>query len=260
MTAAVAPISLCSKNGLLLKNPVFISDLHLSHDHPKTIERFLEFMKTTAPSFSELIILGDLFEMWVGDEQLEEYDAIIKALRYFTDHCGRLFVMHGNRDFLLGRGFMEATNAILLNDPVLATWRFETFLLSHGDQWCTLDSDYQQFRQQLRNPETQLSILNEPLDVRVSMGNALRGQSHYDNSQKEDKKMDVVVSEVSRFARHYNAHTIIHGHTHKPSHMTHYIDDFRLDRWVLPDWDLDCAKPRGGYLSASDGFLHITYF
>lgn len=224
------------------------------------MEFFLKFMADTAPAFSELLILGDLFEMWVGDEQIEDYGAVMTALRNYRYRHGMLYVMHGNRDFLLGQKFCDLTGAVLISDPVLATWRYEPFLLSHGDQWCTLDEDYQQFRHTLRTADIQESILAEPLDNRKALAQTLRGQSNYDNSQKNNDVMDVVVTDVCRSARHANSHTIIHGHTHRPGHMTHYVDDFRLDRWVLPDWDMDAEKKRGGYLSTDSGFLHLTYF
>jgi UDP-2,3-diacylglucosamine hydrolase len=257
MTQGSVPINSCTKQIVPLKNPAILADLHLSDQKPKTMEAFLRFMRDKAPSFAELVILGDLFEFWAGDDHADAYNDALRALAGYTLSGGSLFVMHGNRDFLIGTGFVHRTNAVLIADPIRVQVCHERALLAHGDEWCTLDADYQQFRATLRNPEIQASILKEPLQHRLDLANALRSQSRSDNAVKDLEKMDVVISDVTRAAKAHDCHLVIHGHTHRPGHMTHYVDDYRLDRWVLPDWDFDGDKPRGGYLTFAGGYLHF---
>lgn len=260
MPNGVVPVHLCTKQIPPLKNPVFISDLHLSHDKPQTLERFRSFMREVAPRFNELVILGDLFEFWAGDDHADAYSSVLDALHEYSASGRPLYVMHGNRDFLLGREFSEKTGAVLINDPVRIKVGVEDILLAHGDEWCTADPEYQQFRSTLRTPDIQKAILSEKLEHRIDLANSLRSQSRYDNAQKSTEKMDVVLSDVTRTAKHNCCHLVIHGHTHKPGHSTHFIDDYRLDRWVLPDWDFDDGHERGGYLSFEDGYLHFGHF
>ncbi len=131
-------------------------------------------------------------------------------------------------------------------------------LLSHGDAWCTKDPGYQEFRQILRNPDNQAAVLKESLENRMALANSMRARSMEGNQTKDLSMMDVVVSEIAKLARQTNTPTIIHGHTHKVGHHTHVIDDFRFDRWVLPDWNFDNGKADGGYLSFENGYLHFA--
>ncbi len=259
MSTGIVPVNACCKQIPPLKNPVFISDLHLSQDKPRTMAVFMHFMESIAPRFNELLILGDLFEFWAGDDHAESYHSVLLALREFSDSGRPLYIMHGNRDFLLGKDFSRLTGAVLIQDPIRVRNGIENILLAHGDEWCTADPEYQEFRATLRNPDVQRSILSEKLEHRIDLANSLRTQSRQDNSQKSTEKMDVVISDVTRASHRADSHILIHGHTHKPGHMTHFIDDFRLDRWVLPDWDFDCDTPRGGYLSFENEYLHFGH-
>ena len=253
----IAPINSCVKQLPALGKPVFIADLHLSNDKQATKEAFFQFLRRDAIKFNELIILGDLFEFWAGDDHIDAFPDIINALKNYRLLGKSLYAMHGNRDFLLGKVFEKQTGAILISDPVVTYAGHERILLSHGDEWCTLDKDYQQFRSTLRNPDVQVSILQEKLKHRIDLANSLRDQSKDENTHKSYELMDVVVHDVARAARQANVATVIHGHTHKPAHHTHVNDDFCFDRWVLPDWDFENGKTRGGYLSYEGGFLHF---
>ncbi len=255
----VAPVAACVKQIPRLGNPIFVGDIHLSNEKPATKEAFFEFLSRDASRFNELVILGDLFEFWAGDDNLDAYADIIGALRNYRLLGKSLYVMHGNRDFLLGEGFKNKTGSILITDPIVAICGYEKVLLSHGDQWCTLDKEYQQFRNTLRNPEIQQQILGEKLEHRIALANSLRTQSKEENSTKDYEVMDVVVHDVAKTTRQFGVTTVIHGHTHKPAHHTHVNDDFRFDRWVLPDWDFENGKHRGGYLSYEGGFLHFGH-
>lgn len=255
----VVPAESCLTRIPPLQNPVFIADLHLASDKPATKEAFFKFLKGDAARFSELVILGDLFEFWAGDDHAPAYADILEALKSFFMNGHRIYVMHGNRDFLLGKSFSLMTGAQLIADPIAVQIGFETVLLSHGDMWCTLDSEYQDFRTTLRNADIQRQILGEKLEHRIELANGLRCQSKDDNKSKSNEIMDVVVSEVAKSVRLYRTKTIIHGHTHRPAHHTHVNEDSRFDRWVLPDWDFENGHSRGGYLSFENGYIHFGH-
>lgn len=257
--SAAAPSEICVSKIPVLLNPVFIADLHLSNDKPATKEAFLKFLKTDAARFSELVILGDLFEFWAGDDMAEQYVDVISALKQYFSDGHRIYLMHGNRDFLLGADFAASIGAQILCDPIAVQIGREKVLLSHGDAWCTLDHDYQQFRSTLRDPAVQKQILKEELKYRVELANGLRSQSKADNQKKDAAYMDVVVSEVAKSLRSAGCKVVIHGHTHKPAHHTHVNEDSRFDRWVLPDWDFENSNQRGGYLSFENNYIHFGH-
>lgn len=255
--SGVAPASCCVSKIPPLQNPVFIADLHLAQDKPATKEAFFKFLRVDASRFKELVILGDLFEFWAGDDMADRYTDVIEAMRayYFAGH--RIYLMHGNRDFLMGRDFAAAVGAQILSDPVTVQIGCERVLLSHGDLWCTLDKEYQKFRQTLRDPDIQRDVLGEALHHRIELANGLRAQSKSDNAAKSNEYMDVVVSDVAKCARQNGVKTVIHGHTHRPGHHTHVSEDSRFDRWVLPDWDFEEGRNRGGYLSFENNYIHF---
>ena len=255
----VVPAESCLSKIPPLQNPVFIADLHLAADKPATKEAFFKFLKNDAARFSELVILGDLFEFWAGDDHAPAYADILEALKAFFLNGHRIYVMHGNRDFLLGKGFTAATGAQLIADPIPVQVGFDHILLSHGDMWCTLDPEYQQFRATLRSPDVQRQILGEKLEHRIALAGGLRNQSAYDNQEKSKEVMDVVVNDVARSVRQYRTKIINIGHTHRPAHHTHVNEDSRFDRWVLPDWDFENGRSRGGYLSFENGYIHFGH-
>lgn len=257
--SGVVPAQACVSDIPPLRNPVFIADLHLSNDKPGTMEAFFMFLKTDAVRFNELFILGDLFEFWAGDDMMPEYESVITALRQYRNTGRLIYLMHGNRDFLLGQDFAASIGAQILCDPTVVKVGFDRVLLSHGDMWCTLDQNYQNFRATLRDPEIQKQILNEELKYRVELANGLRSQSRSDNQKKSAEYMDVVVSEVAKTMRLNACKIVIHGHTHKPAHHTHVSDDSRVDRWVLPDWDFDNGYHKGGYISFENNYIHFGH-
>lgn len=239
---------------IALRDPLFISDLHLSEAQPATLERFLRFAREVAATHSELVILGDLFEYWAGDDDLDPGIGrpVADALRALAEQGVAVFLMHGNRDLLLGRGFAEAARATLLGDPTRATLPDGTVLLAHGDTYCTRDADYQRFRAQVRDPDWQREFLSQSLAERRAFIGAARAASESDKRAKPTDIMDVTPEAIDAALRGAGLATMIHGHTHRPAVHRWTLDGRTAERWVLPDWDFDAAPARGGYVRHTD--------
>lgn len=219
-----------------LTNPIIISDLHLTNLKPKTVARFMSFMQTEAPRYQELVILGDLFDFWLGDDgMLNDAQPIVSLLRLYASTGRRVIVMPGNRDVMLGEDFAKAAGAELVTDPIVVEIKGRRVLLAHGDQWCLRDEAYQAFRRQTHDPHWQAAMLSKSVAERLEIARHARAQSEYDKSQKADEIMDVVEEEVAKDAQAAGVNIVIHGHTHKPS--AHIAGTF--ERWVIPDWELD---------------------
>jgi UDP-2,3-diacylglucosamine hydrolase len=242
-----------------LADPVFISDLHLSPAKPRTVQRFLRFMREDAPRYRELVVLGDLFEFWIGDDSLPDAKAVVDAFAAATTRGQRVLLMHGNRDPLLGHDFAAATGGQLLADPIVIDVAGAPTLLSHGDAWCTLDVAYQQFRSMVRAPAFQRDFLSKPLADRVAIARGLRMQSESEKSVKAMDIMDVTPEAVEAALVTAGVRRIIHGHTHRPAAHVVAVDGALAERWVLPDWDFDDG-PRGGYLDFADGRPRLVFF
>lgn len=235
---------------IALRDPLFISDLHLSEAQPATLERFLRFTREVAATHSELVILGDLFEYWAGDDDLDSGIGrpVADALRAIAEQGVAVFLMHGNRDLLLGRAFAEAARATLLGDPTRATLPDGTVLLAHGDTYCTRDADYQRFRAQVRDPDWQRGFLARSLGERRAFIGAARAASESVRKAKPMDIMDVTPEAIDAALHAAGLATMIHGHTHRPAVHRWTLDGRAAERWVLPDWDFDAAPARGGYL------------
>ncbi|NOZ54748.1 MAG: UDP-2,3-diacylglucosamine diphosphatase [Gammaproteobacteria bacterium] len=216
---------------------LFISDLHLSADHPDTIERFLEFMSLVACHSSTLYILGDLFEVWVGDDHIDsELIPVISALRKYTKNGNQLFVMHGNRDFLLGPQFEKLTGCIILSDPHVIKLNGIKTALSHGDMFCTDDIDYQVFKSKVRTPEWQQMFLAQPIEKRTEYAFSVRNKSKTDTNIKPPEIMDVNQSSINQQLRALSVTQLIHGHTHRLNTHQFTLDNQVMVRYVLGDW------------------------
>ena len=256
------PAQAAHTDRVALSAPVFISDLHLNAAQPATRAAFARFVQTVAPRFAELVILGDLFEYWVGDDALDDPDDsvgrdVAAQLKALADAGTRVFLMHGNRDLLLGRAFCADAGATLLADPTLADVgtgaHVQNVLLSHGDAWCTRDLPYMQFRAQARSPAFQAQFLSQPLAARRAFVGQARAASEAGKAVKAMEIMDVTPDEVTQALRAAGVTALIHGHTHRPDTHRFTLDGAPAERWVLPDWDLDAAAARGGYLMIDDG-------
>lgn len=224
---------------------LFIADLHLSPALPRATTLFKRFLGEIAVQAEALYILGDLFEAWVGDDDLDLpfHQDIAQALAELSRQGVRLYLMHGNRDFLLGQRFLQAIGATLLDDPSLIELHGTATLLSHGDAFCTDDVAYQVFRRQVRASAWQAAFLSKPLAERRQVAQTLREQSEREKSAKEMAIMDVNAVAVAAALREHGYPRLIHGHTHRPARHLHELDDHACERWVLPDW-----YEAGGYL------------
>ncbi|PCM45460.1 UDP-2,3-diacylglucosamine diphosphatase [Marinobacter sp. ANT_B65] len=217
---------------------LFISDLHLEESRPDITGAFLRFLEKEAPGAEQLYILGDFFEAWIGDdERTPLQDQIATALHTLSTNGTRIFLMHGNRDFLLGEDFCKRAGATLLDDPTLINLYGTPTLLMHGDSLCTADVQYQKFRANMRNPQTQKLILARPLKDRQQMARQLREMSMATNRDKAEDIMDVTPGEVVRVMEASNVSQLIHGHTHRPAEHSLKVNGKTAKRIVLGDWD-----------------------
>jgi UDP-2,3-diacylglucosamine hydrolase len=221
------------------RHSLFISDLHLCSSRPHITRQFADFLRTSAARADALYILGDLFEYWAGDDDLEDprHQDIIAGLQALSRGGTPIFLMHGNRDFLLGDAFTRAAGLTLLADPTLLTLHGRRVLLSHGDLLCTDDVEYQAFRRQVRDPVWQQQFLSQPLAARKAQIEALRQRSEQEKSYKLESIMDVNVEAVDAWLRQYDyPDLLIHGHTHRPARHEIDVDGRHCERWVLGDW------------------------
>lgn len=217
---------------------LFISDLHLSAERPQITRLFFDFLRRTAPRASRLYILGDLFDAWAGDDDLDEplNREVVAALRAVGQSGVELYLMHGNRDFLFGNKFAGACGAKLLPDPTLIELFGRPTLLMHGDLLCTDDIAYQNFRAKVRHPLVQALFRMQPLTLRKRIVSKLRSTSESAKSGKSEVIMDVSPETVERVLREHGYPRLIHGHTHRPAQHVHYVDGRQCERWVLSDW------------------------
>lgn len=231
-----------------MASSLFVSDLHLSEERPEANERFIAFVEDTAREAAALYVLGDLFEYWIGDDDLgEPFNAVMAGFFASLVQGGvPVFLMHGNRDFLMGERFCRATGAQLLADPAVVDLGGVKTLLMHGDTLCTDDLDYQGWRRTARSPEWQREFLSQPLEARRRTVGALRDKSREVIQAKPTEIMDVNDEAVHKAFRRHGVTRLVHGHTHRPGHHGLDVDGRRCERWVLPDW-----YGRGGYLEVS---------
>ena len=217
---------------------LFISDLHLTEERPEANERFISLVEGKARNAEALYILGDFFEYWVGDDDLgDPFNAVIAALLADVARRGvRVYIMHGNRDFLIGERFCQATGAQLLPDPSVHEIREVKTLLAHGDTLCTDDLEYHAWRRKARNPAFQAEFLAKPLAERRQAVLGMREKSRLVVQGKTADIMDVNEGAVREAMRSHGVRRLIHGHTHRPGRHALEIDGEPAERWVLPDW------------------------
>lgn len=216
---------------------LFISDLHLDASRPDITSAFERFMAQVAPTSSALYILGDFFEVWIGDDDRSDFNQHIMALLSEYSRSGKaLSLMVGNRDFLLGDEFAQHCGATLLSDPTLIDLYGTPTLLMHGDSLCTQDVEYMAFRQQARSPLWQQQLLAQPIEARRAIAKQLRETSKSMNSLKAEDIMDVTASEVVREMEQHQAQRLIHGHTHRPNRHPLTLSSGHAERIVLGDW------------------------
>jgi UDP-2,3-diacylglucosamine hydrolase len=238
-TAVSAPAALDARGWNCID---FISDLHLCEQHPRTFDAWRQHLETT--SAQALFILGDLFEVWVGDDVLDDPSsaferACVDVLRHASQRMAVHF-MCGNRDFLAGDTLMQRTGMHALNDPTLLQLERQRVLLSHGDAWCLDDHDYLAFRAEVRSPVWQQKFLARPLSERLALAREMRSASE-SRKRTHASYADVDDTLASKWLMACEAQTLVHGHTHRPT--THALPSGHK-RWVLSDWEADATPPR----------------
>jgi len=212
----------------------FISDLHLDHKREDIKKAFFKFLESEAYEFKNLYILGDLFEVWIGDDFEDDFtNQVISKLKKFSQSNKNIYIMHGNRDFLLGEKFAEKCGAKLIPDPLILDSKGKKIMLSHGDIFCTDDLEYQDFKEKVRNEKWKIEFLSKNLRDREEIAKNLRKESSVKNANKQDYLMDVNKSEVEKIAQENKIEILIHGHVHRPKIHNEVFGQ----RIVLGDWD-----------------------
>ena len=242
-----------------MQRDLLISDLHLSDERPSITDRFVEFLGREATGSSGLYILGDLFDYWVGDDELnvEDGDPLARRVASALEALARggtpVYVMQGNRDFLLGSRFLSACGAFPLADPTVTEIGGVKSLLMHGDTLCTDDRDYMAWRITAHSPSWQAEFLAAPIGERRARSRALRAESEARKRTKSAEIMDVNQRAVADAIRRHGVTRLIHGHTHRPGRHELNLEGRRCERWVLPAW-----FEGGGYLRAEDGEARLV--
>ena len=228
-----------------MRPTLFLSDLHLSPERPALVEAFRAFCAGPARDAAGVYLLGDLFDSWIGDDQLREPLAagVAGALKAVTAAGVAVGVVTGNRDFLLGDAFADATGITLLSAPLVVNVAGTPTVLLHGDELCTTDVGYQRLRRHTHNPRWQRYYLALPFGMRRAIANWLRQRSSEATSGKPEAIMDVAPEAVESAFRDADVTRMIHGHTHRPARHHLVVDGRECERFVLADW-----YDRGSYL------------
>jgi len=220
---------------------LLISDLHLEEERPDITRAFLHFLTTRACQAEALYILGDFFEVWIGDDAITPFQqSIADALRALSERGTRIYLMHGNRDFMLGKGFCRAAGCTLLGDPSVVELGGQRVLLMHGDSLCTRDEGYMRLRRLLRNPLSLFILRHLPLSTRRKLARKLRNESRAQTRIKASDIIDVTPELIPRVLAEHGVRTLIHGHTHRPATHELEVDGRPARRIVLGDWDQQC--------------------
>jgi len=217
---------------------LFASDLHLSPDRPAARAAFRAFAQGPARGAQAVYLLGDLFDWWVGDDQMADpfVAGIVADLHSLSAAGVPLFIGHGNRDFMLGARFARATGATLLPEQQVLDLAGIRTVICHGDELCTDDTEYQAYRTRMRDPATQARLLRLPYFARRAIAWWLRRKSRDDKALKADQIMNVNDDAVVAALRAHDVQRMIHGHTHRPARHEHVVDGTTRERFVLADW------------------------
>ena len=216
---------------------LFISDLHLSGERENITALFIQFLEKRASHADALYILGDLFEVWPGDDMIQpDYQESITVMKHLVDSGIPLFVMQGNRDFLMAERFAEVSGATLIEDPTLIDLYGTPTLLMHGDTLCTDDIEYQKFRSMVRDSSWQAGFLSKPPQERLAMTTKYRELSKTETAKKQMDVMDVNQQAVEEAMLNKNIQQLIHGHTHRPAIHNFNVNEKQMKRIVLGDW------------------------
>ncbi|CAG8863726.1 UDP-2,3-diacylglucosamine hydrolase [Pseudomonas fluorescens] len=235
---------------------LLISDLHLQEERPDITRAFLDLLGGRALHARALYILGDFFEAWIGDDAMSPFQQqICQALRCLSDKGTAIYLMHGNRDFMIGKAFCKAAGCTLLADPSVVELGGEQVLLMHGDSLCTRDLAYMKLRRYLRNPLTLWILRHLPQRSRQKLARKLRSESRAQTRMKATDIVDVTPEEIPRVMREHGVRTLVHGHTHRPAIHKLMVDDQPAQRIVLGDWDRE-----GWALQVDEQGFHLAPF
>ncbi|MFV2003690.1 MAG: UDP-2,3-diacylglucosamine diphosphatase [Gammaproteobacteria bacterium] len=241
-----------------MEDIVFISDLHLFPERPETMDLFIRFAGDIASKADTLYILGDFLEAWWGDDDpAVGYAEVFNCLTELTSkHDTKVYLMHGNRDFMIGEALADRCHFEIIQDPHKITIQGQQALLMHGDTLCTDDVEYQKFRQMVRNPLWKQQILSKSLEERYQLAQSFRENSKKSTTEKDEYIMDVNQQETERVFIDNDIDLIIHGHTHRPAIHHKSFNNRDTTRIVLGDWH-DSAS----YLRVNDSsdFKLLTY-
>lgn len=228
-----------------MSRTLFISDLHLAPERPDIIQLFERFLAEQAHHASSLYILGDLVEYWLGDDdEARGLTSAFNKIKEISEQGVSVFLMHGNRDFLMGKQLAKRIGCTLIDDPHIAQLDNQPIVLMHGDTLCTDDVDYLKLRAFLRNPVWQQDFLSRPLAERIIMAKALREKSTVETRNKSAEIMDVNALAVEHAFVQHNTRLLIHGHTHRPNIHHLAVQNKPVTRIVLGDW-----YTQGSYLA-----------
>ena len=225
------------------KTVFFISDLHLALEKPVITQRFLNFLKTKATEAEALYILGDFFDVWVGDDDfMPPINKIKKQLQQLTASGVKVYLQRGNRDFLLGEKFCQQTGLVLLEDYAVINLFGVKTLLTHGDLLCTDDLAYQAFRKKSHTLAWQQNVLSKPLLLRLLVARWYRFRSFFHKKNKSQQIMDVNQQTVIEVMTQHQVTRLIHGHTHRPAVHELKLGRKKAQRFVLSEWKTDAAS------------------
>lgn len=232
-------------------NQIFVSDLHLEANTQHYLHDLDRLLGNLQSAEDQVYILGDLVDLWIGDDDDSEFAESLRSTLRKHGERTQLFLMHGNRDFLLGARFSEEVGATLLPDPYVISINGQSVLLSHGDRYCTSDREYQEMRTHFRSQEWQNEFLDKTLTERLAYAKHVRTESTRANQVKSDTITDVVEAAIIQDLERYDCSTMIHGHTHRPGQ--HRMKN-GLHRYVLGAWE------RCGWIIQSQPRLTLSCF
>ncbi len=214
---------------------LLIADLHLISDESEKTNLFIKFCQEQATQANQLFILGDLFNTWLGDDlSIDAYSSVISTLKMLSKTT-EIFITGGNRDFLLGDEFVKQTGCVLLKTPYLLETEYKDYVLIHGDELCTDDTNYQKLKSILQHPVTKFIFLHLPTQTRLKLSGQLRNKSIEAQQYKTREIMDVSQTTTDKLMQKYPNADLIHGHTHRQN--IHIGGQYT--RFVLGDWDTD---------------------
>jgi UDP-2,3-diacylglucosamine hydrolase len=227
-----------------MQHTLFIADLHLAENHTNTTHNFIHFLNKEAPAAEALYILGDFFELWLGDDDDSIFYQMIKENLLRLSQKMPIFFLHGNRDFLIGKKFAKETGCQLLPEFAEINLYGQRILLLHGDALCTLDQKHMKFRKLTQNKLLKNIFLQLPLSLRRKIGLTLRTQSKQNHFVPSDSLMGIVPSTVDSLMERYAVNSMIHGHIHKPQVNHFLVNNQPAERIVLGSWDTQgcCLK------------------